>query len=60
MSDKEFAEIDAHRRLGESRAEIVHNERGRREDDPVGTEAPDDDEPLHLGAAVLPLAGEAR
>ena len=41
-------------------AEVVDDERGGREDDPVRAQAAHDDGTLELGAAVLPLAGQPR
>mmetsp|Transcript_8761 Transcript_8761/g.28873 ORF Transcript_8761/g.28873 Transcript_8761/m.28873 type:complete len:812 (+) Transcript_8761:355-2790(+) len=49
-----------HRRLGEARAQVVDDEGGGGEDDAVGPEAPHEDQPLHLGAARLPLARQLR
>ena len=41
-------------------AEVVDDERGGREDDPIGAQATHNDGTLEFGAAVFPLAGQPR
>ena len=53
---KDQVEVE-HRRLGVLLAQVDHDERVGREDDAVRPQVAQDDEPLQLGASVLPLPG---